>query len=112
MQAPLDEADLTRIDELLADRLQHKIARRFEQARRCLAARYLPTYLLAHLLTYSPAYLLTDLLRCSLATLLRTAHLLLTAHLILTAHLLLPPPCITGGRLPGGAAWRLRRLRQ
>ena len=56
MQAPLDEADLTRIDELLADRLQHKIARRFEQARRCLAARYLPTYLLTDLLTCFPTH--------------------------------------------------------
>ena len=33
VQAPLDEEDLARIDELLAARLQHKIGRRFEQAR-------------------------------------------------------------------------------
>ena len=63
MQAPLDEADLARIDELLAERLQHKIARRFEQAttpyqgpRLAALLPYRPTYLL----TYSPTHRLTE----------------------------------------------------
>ena len=63
LQAPLDEADLARIDELLAERLQHKIARRFEQAttpyqgpRLAALLPYRPIYLL----TYSPTHRLTE----------------------------------------------------
>ena len=72
VQAPLDEEDLARIDELLAARLQHKIGRRFEQARppprpaprpapRCASSLPASACARARLPTYRTA---ADLLRC------------------------------------------------